>query len=121
MAYYRKAASQNVVYAEIFFDPQGHTSRGIEFGTVIEGLHRAQQDAAATLGIRSQPIMCFLRDHSAESAMETLERSMAHRDWIVGVGLDSDEKDNPPVKFIRRNGMHASIITRELRRSCSVS
>ena len=99
MAYYRKAASQNLVYAEVFFDPQGHTTRGIEFSTVIEGLHRAQLEAEATLGLRSQLIMCFLRDHSAESAMETLERSMAYRDWIVGVGLDSDERDNPPVKF----------------------
>lgn len=99
MAYFRKAHSQNVVYAEVFFDPQAHTTRGIPFGTVIEGLHRAQQDAEASFGLRSQLIMCFLRDLSAESAMDTLERSLRYRDWIVGVGLDSDEKNNPPVKF----------------------
>jgi adenosine deaminase len=99
MAYFRTAASQNVVYAEVFFDPQAHTSRGISFATVIDGLRRAQRDAEATLGLRSQLIMCFLRDLSAESAMETLERSLAYRDAIVGVGLDSDEKGNPPVKF----------------------
>lgn len=98
-AYFTKAASQNVVYAETFFDPQGHTSRGVEFGTIIEGLHRAQQDAASNLGLRSQLIMCFLRDMSAESAMETLEQSLPYKDWIPGVGLDSDERDNPPEKF----------------------
>ncbi|MBV8394711.1 MAG: adenosine deaminase [Actinobacteria bacterium] len=94
-AYFRKARSQNVVYAEIFFDPQAHTSRGIPFETVVDGLHRAQADA----GFRTQLIMCFLRDMSAESAMETLEQSLPYGDWIVGVGLDSDEKGNPPVKF----------------------
>jgi adenine deaminase len=98
-AYFRKARSQNVVYAEVFFDPQAHTSRGIPFGTVIEGLRRAQQDAEASLGLRTQLIMCFLRDMSAESALDTLEQSLPYKDWIVGVGLDSDEKDNPPVKF----------------------
>src|SRR5262245_63462166 len=64
MAYFRKAASQNVVYAEVFFDPQAHTSRGVPFATVIDGIRRAQHDAAATLGLRTQLIMCFLRDHS---------------------------------------------------------
>jgi adenine deaminase len=99
MAYFRKAGSQNVVYAEVFFDPQAHTTRGIPFATVIEGLRRAQQDAEASLGLRTQLIMCFLRDLSAESALETLEQSLAYGDWIVGVGLDSDERGNPPVKF----------------------
>jgi adenine deaminase len=99
MAYFRKAHSQNVVYAEIFFDPQGHTSRGIAFETVIKGFRRAQQDAEASFGMRTQLIMCFLRDMSAESAMETLEQSLPYGDWIVGVGLDSDERGNPPVKF----------------------
>src|SRR6266540_4336399 len=75
MAYFRKAHSQNVVYAEVFFDPQAHTSRGIPFATVLEGFHRAQQDAEASLGLRSQLIMCFLRDGGAESAMDTLEES----------------------------------------------
>jgi adenosine deaminase len=99
MAYFRKARSQNVVYVEAFFDPQAHTTRGVPFATVIEGLRRAQQDAEASLGLRSQLIMCFLRDLTAESALETLEQSLPYGDWIVGVGLDSDEKGNPPMKF----------------------
>lgn len=99
MAYFTRVAAQNVVYAEMFFDPQAHTARGVEFATVIEGLHRAQADAAANLGLRSQLIMCFLRDMSAESAAATLDAADEYRDLIVGVGLDSDEKDNPPVKF----------------------
>jgi adenine deaminase len=98
-AYFRKAHSQNVVYAEVFFDPQAHTTRGIPFATVIEGFRRAQQDAEASLGLRTQLIMCFLRDLTVESAMETLEHSLAYGDWIVGVGLDSDERGNPPAKF----------------------
>lgn len=99
MAYFRKAHAQNVVYAEVFFDPQAHTMRGIPFATVVEGFRRAQQDAEASLGLRTQLIMCFLRDLTVESAMETLEQSLAYGDWIVGVGLDSDERGNPPVKF----------------------
>jgi adenosine deaminase len=99
MAYYRKARSQNVVYAEVFFDPQAHTTRGIPFRTVVDGFHHARLDAESELGLRSQLIMCFLRDLDAESAMETLEASLPHGDLIVGVGLDSDEKGNPPVKF----------------------
>lgn len=98
-AYFRKAHSQNVVYAEIFFDPQAHTSRGIAFETVLDGLRRAQRDAESSLGLRSRLIMCFLRDLPAESAMETLEQALAYGDSIAGVGLDSDEHDNPPVKF----------------------
>lgn len=97
--YLCKARSQNVVYAEMFFDPQAHTSRGVEFGTVIRGIRRAQERAAAELGVESQLIMCFLRDLSAESAMDALEQSLPFKEWIVGVGLDSDEKNNPPVKF----------------------
>jgi adenosine deaminase len=97
--YLSKARSQNVVYAEMFFDPQAHTSRGVEFGTVIRGIRRAQERAVAELGVESQLIMCFLRDLSAESAMEALEQSLPFKEWIVGVGLDSDEKNNPPVKF----------------------
>lgn len=99
MAYFTRVAAQNVVYVEMFFDPQGHTSRGVEFGTVIEGLHRAQEDAQDKYGIRSQLIMCFLRDMSADSAAETLEQAKEYRDWIIGVGLDSDEKGHPPIKF----------------------
>ncbi len=99
MAYFRKAHSQNVVYAEVFFDPQAHTSRGLPFSTAIEGFRRAQEEAEAELGLTSRLIMCFLRDLSAESARETLEASLPYKDWIVGVGLDSDERGNPPVKF----------------------
>ena len=98
-AYFRKAASQNVVYAEVFFDPQAHTSRGVAFETVLDGFTRAQRDARAELGLETRLIMCFLRDMSAESAYETLEASLPFRDRILDVGLDSDEKGNPPVKF----------------------
>ncbi len=99
MAYFGTAATQHVVYAEVFFDPQAHTSRGIAFETVIGGLHRARLDAQARFGLRVQLIMCFLRDLTEQSAMATLEQSLPHRDKIIGVGLDSDERDNPPVKF----------------------
>ena len=98
-AYLQRVAEQNVVYAEMHFDPQAHTSRGIAFDTVIRGIRRAQEMAQSELGIRSQLILGILRDMSVESAMETLDQSLPYRDWIVGVGLDSDEKDNPPVKF----------------------
>ena len=100
-AYFRKAASQGVVYAEMFFDPQAHTSRGVPFQAVVEGFRRAQLDAEARLGLRSRLIMCFLRDLPADSALATLEESLPYRDWIIGVGLDSDERGNPPVKFRR--------------------
>lgn len=97
--YFEKAAAQNVVYVEPFFDPQGHTTRGIEFDVVIKGIRRAQIDAEKNLGVSSNLIMCFLRDMSAESAQEHLDMAEPYKDWIVGVGLDSDEKDNPPAKF----------------------
>ena len=98
-AYLAKARSQNVQYAEMFFDPQAHTARGVSFDTVIRGIRRAQMDAEIQLGIRSQLIMCFLRDWSAEFAMATLLESLPYKEWIIGVGLDSDEKNNPPLKF----------------------
>lgn len=98
-AYLAKAAAQNVRYAEIFFDPQAHTSRGVSFSTVVTGLRRAVVAARSELGIHAELILCFLRDHSAESAMETLEASLPFRNSIIGVGLDSDERDNPPEKF----------------------
>jgi len=97
--YLQKAVQQHIVYVEMFFDPQAHTSRGVEFATVVRGIRRAQERAAAELGVEARLIMCFLRDMSAESAMQTLEQSLPFRDWIIGVGLDSDEKNNPPVKF----------------------
>jgi len=98
-AYLTKARAQNVLYAEIFFDPQAHTGRGITFDTVIRGIRRAQLDGERQLGIRSQLILCFLRDWSAEFAMTTLLESLPYKEWIIGVGLDSDERGNPPVKF----------------------
>jgi adenosine deaminase len=97
--YLLKAREQNIVYAELFFDPQAHTSRGIAFDTVIQGIHRAQLQAVPQLGVETQLILCFLRDMSAESAMLTLQQALPYRDWLVGVGLDSDEKGNPPAKF----------------------
>jgi len=99
MHYFRRAAAQNVIYVEPFFDPQAHTSRGVSFDTVISGIHRAQLDAAAQLGVQSNLIMCFLRDMNAASAAEHLELAKPHLDKLIGVGLDSDEKDNPPSKF----------------------
>lgn len=98
MAYLRRAAADGVVRAEIFFDPQAHTSRGIAFETVIDGLWSAVQKAPS-LGVNAALIMCFLRDHSVESAWETLHASLPYRDRIIGVGLDSDERGNPPEKF----------------------
>ncbi|MBW8189789.1 adenosine deaminase [Neiella marina] len=98
-AYFEKVAAENVVYVEPFFDPQGHTSRGVAFDTVIRGIHRAQLDAEKQLGVQSNLIMCFLRDMSADSALEHLQMALPYKDWIIGVGLDSDEKDNPPSKF----------------------
>lgn len=98
MAYLRRAAADGVVRAEMFFDPQAHTSRGVSFDTVINGLWSAVK-AAPELGIEAALIMCFLRDFSADSALETLTASLPYADRIVGVGLDSDERDNPPQKF----------------------
>jgi len=98
MAYFRKARSQNVAYAEVFFDPQAHTGRGVPFAAVIEGLDRARADAAL-LGLEARLIMCFLRDLPPDSALQALEQSLPYKDKIIGVGLDSDERDNPPLKF----------------------
>ncbi|OOB90153.1 adenosine deaminase [Rathayibacter sp. VKM Ac-2630] len=96
--YFRRAAADGVVRAEVFFDPQAHTSRGVPFESVIGGYHRAAVDAAG-LGIDAALILCFLRDLSAESARETLERALPFADRLIGVGLDSDERGNPPAKF----------------------
>jgi adenosine deaminase len=96
--YLRRAAVDGVRHVEMFFDPQAHTSRGVPFDDVVTGCHLAAVEAA-NLGIDADLIMCFLRDHSAESAARTLEASVPFQDWIVGVGLDSDERGNPPEKF----------------------
>jgi adenosine deaminase len=98
-AYLRRAAQDGVRHAEIFFDPQTHTERGIALATVVDGLTAALADGRRDLDITSGLILCFLRDLSAESAMATLEAALEHRDVILGVGLDSAEVGNPPEKF----------------------
>lgn len=98
-AYLAKAASMNVLYAEMFFDPQEHLARGVPMTAVIGGITRARTHAQKTLGIASQLILCFVRDLSAESAMAALDAALPFKDQLVGVGLDSDEKGNPPEKF----------------------
>ncbi|MER6627677.1 adenosine deaminase [Streptomyces sp. NPDC000987] len=98
-AYLARAAAQGVRHAEIFFDPQAHLSRGVEMGTVVEGLWRALGTGEAVHGVSTRLIMCFLRDETAESAMETLEAARPHLDRITGVGLDSAEVGHPPAKF----------------------
>ena len=98
-AYLEKARAQNVLHAEIFFDPQGHTIRDIAFETVFEGIWRALEDGRERLGIGSRLIPCFLRDRDADEAMATLEQALLRRDRIIAVGLDSAEKGNPPGKF----------------------
>ena len=98
-AYLERAAADNVRHAEIFFDPQTHTSRGVPFSKVINGIHQALEHARARLNVSSHLILCFLRHLSAEAAMETLAEAMAYRDWIPAVGLDSSEVGHPPRKF----------------------
>ena len=100
-AYFVRAAHDNVVHAELFFDPQTHTARGVSMATVIGGLHRACVDAQQKQGISGSLIMCFLRHLSEEQAFETLEQALPFRDQLTGVGLDSGEIGNPPEKFAR--------------------
>lgn len=95
-----KAYSQNITCVELFFDPQAHTSRGVEFGVVMHGIRAAQEDAEAKLGVKSQLVMRFLRAMSTESAMEHLLMAEPYRAWLVGVGLAFDEKNNSPFKFL---------------------
>jgi adenosine deaminase len=98
-AYLRKAKEQNIRHAEVFFDPQAHTQRGVPVGVVIEGIHQALRNGERDLGVSSKLILCFLRDLSAESAMETFESARPYWDCLAGVGLDSSERDHPPEKF----------------------
>jgi adenine deaminase len=100
-AYYERAAADGVVHAELFFDPQTHTERGVDIGTVIRGLHHAGQRAHAELGISNRLILCFLRHLSEEAAFETLEQALPWRQYVIGAGLDSSEKGHPPEKFAR--------------------
>ncbi len=98
MEYFKKAKENNVRHVEAFFDPQAHLTRGINFDTFINGYYRACQDAKA-LNVDAHLIMCFLRDMPAQSANEVLLMAQHHREKILGVGLDSDEHHNPPLKF----------------------
>ena len=113
MAYFRRAAADHVVHAEIFFDPQTHTARGIPFATVIRGIGGALARAGRELGMTTRLILCFLRHLSAEDAQRTLDEALPYRDAICGVGLDSSEAGNPPSKFTsvfaraRAAGFHA--------------
>ncbi len=100
-AYLERAARDNVLHAEIFFDPQTHTARGVAMETVVRGLQRAGRDAHAQWGISSSLILCFLRHLSEQDAFATLEQAMPLLQGIVGVGLDSSELGHPPEKFAR--------------------
>ena len=97
--YIQRCVENNIIHTEIFFDPQTHTSRGIAFATVINGIKHALKDAKDKYGITSCIIMCFLRHLSEQDAFETLEQALDYKDDIVGVGLDSSEIGNPPSKF----------------------
>ncbi len=99
LAYLRRVAQDSVRHVEIFFDPQGHTDRGVAFETVFKGIERALKDGEKELGVTSKIILCFLRHLSAEAAMATLDQALDYRDRIVGVGLDSSELGHPPEKF----------------------
>jgi adenosine deaminase len=100
-AYFARAAADNVIHAELFFDPQTHTERGVAMQTVINGLHRACVDAQTQHGISASLIMCFLRHLSEEAAFATLEQAQPYLQHIIGVGLDSSERGHPPEKFAR--------------------
>jgi adenosine deaminase len=101
LAYFERAAVDGVVHAELFFDPQTHTARGVAFATLLDGLERACAEARAHFGISSRLILCFLRHLSEEDGFATLAAALPHRARIHGVGLDSSERDHPPSKFER--------------------
>ena len=100
MAYLERAASQGVCHAEVFFDPQAHTARGIPFETAISGIHRALVAGETSLGITTRLILSFLRHLPESDAMSTLIEALPFLDWIAAVGLDSSEVGNPPSKFV---------------------
>ena len=97
--YILRCKKDNIVHTEIFFDPQSHLPRGISFDTVINGIHKALTKANNDFGITSKIIMCFLRHLDEEPCFEVLNEALRHKDKIIGVGLDSSEKGNPPQKF----------------------
>jgi adenine deaminase len=98
-AYLLKAHEQNVVHTEIFFDPQTHTHRGIEFSTAINGIKNALDAGKEKLGITSEIIVCFLRHLDEADAIKTLQQTLPFKDIVVGVGIDSSEVGHPPAKF----------------------
>lgn len=100
-AYLERAAADNVVHAEVFFDPQTHTDRGVPFETMIVGLEHAARRARAEFGLSASLILCFLRHLSEEAAFATLEQALPYRHHFIGVGLDSSERGHPPEKFAR--------------------
>ena len=97
--YILRCKKDKIVHTEIFFDPQSHTERGIEFDTVINGINKALIKANSEFGITSKIIMCFLRHLDEELCFDVLKHAIRHKDKIIGVGLDSSEKGNPPKKF----------------------
>ena len=112
-AYFERAAADQVVHAELFFDPQTHTERGVDIGVVINGLHRACVQAQAQLGISASLILCFRRHLSEDEAIATLQAALPYRALLIGVGLDSSERGHPPERFAkvfaqaRALGLHA--------------
>jgi len=101
LAYFKRLAADGGTHAEIFFDPQTHTDRGIAFDTVIKGLLAGMDEAEKTLGVTSKLILCFLRHLTEEAAFETLEQAKPWLSSLAGVGLDSSEVGHPPAKFAR--------------------
>jgi adenosine deaminase len=112
-AYFERAHADNVIHAELFFDPQTHTARGVGFAAVIKGLRRACVQAKAKFGLRAELILCFLRHLDEADAFATLEEAKPYLGEFIGVGLDSSEVGHPPEKFARvfsearRLGLHA--------------
>ncbi|ETN43013.1 adenosine deaminase [Cyphellophora europaea CBS 101466] len=112
LSYLSIASSHNVRHCELFFDPQAHTSRGVSFDTVITGYNRGLQLASQKYGISASLVLCLLRDESPSYGMSTLVSSLPYRHLIAGLGLDSDERNNPPSKFsqiyarARQEGYH---------------
>ena len=99
MAYLEKCYQENIVHTEIFFDPQGHTSRGVSFDTAINGIHQALKDGENKFDMSTGLIMSYLRHLPEEDALKTWEQAQPHLDKIIGVGLDSSEMGNPPRNF----------------------
>jgi adenosine deaminase len=101
IAYLGRAVAEHVLHAEIFFDPQTHTARGVSIETVLKGLHRACLEARTRWGLSATLILCFLRHLSEVQAFATLEEALPWREYFVGVGLDASELGHPPEKFAR--------------------